>query len=322
MLKNNLSKLVNSLSPTERKFVTSSLLARKTDNPFYLKYFRSLAKGENIIERNTKISRTNLSVIKSRLTDIIMESLSQLHSKLLSKELRITINEIEILLEKQLYDLPYKKCNSALKKAKVGDNYFIIGELKLIKIQTGLLLKKIHSSNFQDNANALSSIINTLAFSVKAQVSRISLNLNQTLLTEINDSNLIFWISNYQNQKNKGNYILAYNFLSNISVFYHINNDHQNRLEIVNGFIDSFKDDLKLKRKFNTQYLYALNTKLIVSIAINNRASILFCINEFEIFRIVPDNISTNLIGAYLNFNDSLSRYYLKEKKMSILSKP
>lgn len=312
---NHLITLVGTLCPAEKKAVTSSLQLRKGDKDLYLKYFKIISKKQQCdvkyLQKKLNISANNLSVLKTRLTDAILEVLIHYNSKNSSiKELRNTINEIEILVDKQLYQLAYKKCESTIKKGELSGNAFITAELQQLKIQTGLYAKKLGIKQFESASKELNEAINDLADNTNAQLGRISLNFDLSLSKQINEGNLSRWMYNYRRQKAKKNWIFAFNFLSNISVYHHLKKEDQERLDVVTDYITSFGDNQELKLKYATQYICCLNTALIVGQSCSNHQIVEMCLRELNLPEIPKTTIKLSSTIIFVQL--TLASYYIE----------
>lgn len=318
---NHLQTLIGTLTSAEKKVVTTALNLRKGDKKLYLKYFKLLANNEvcdsEFIQSKLKISATNLSVLKTRCTDVILEVLTKFNQKKgVVKELRDTISEIELLIDKGQFQLAYRRCDSAIKRSESTVNPFISAELQQLKIQTGLYSKKLGVQKFESASTVFNEAITDLTNNTLAQLGRISLSFNLSLAKTISSENLDSWLNNYNDQKIKRNWVFAFNLLSNISVYYYIQKEPEKRLEIVVDYLFEFGDDLELKLVYATQYICCLNTILKVATECKRDDLIALCIEELK--ELDVQNINSNcvkLTSTIIDVNIALATTYILKRK-------
>lgn len=117
--KGNIYDLIKSLSKSEKRYFKTSF-SQKSINKNYIKLFDVIDKqteyDENEIRKIFKNEKfvKQLHVTKIYLTDLILKSLRNYHSnKSVSSNLINLLNDIEILYEKELYDLAFYRIKKA-----------------------------------------------------------------------------------------------------------------------------------------------------------------------------------------------------------------
>ena len=111
--KGNIFSLIKSLSKSEKGYLKTSL-GEKAINKNYMMLFDVINKqseyDENEIRKIFKNEKfvKQLHVTKIYLTELILKSLRSYHSnKSVSSKLINLLNDIELLFEKELYDLAF-----------------------------------------------------------------------------------------------------------------------------------------------------------------------------------------------------------------------
>ena len=121
--KGNIFHLITSLSKSEKRYFKTSI-SEKSVNKNYVKLFNIIDKqteyDENEIRKVFKDEKfvKQLHVTKIYLTELILKNLRSYHSdKSINSKLINILNDIEILFDKELYDLAYYRIKKAEKLA-------------------------------------------------------------------------------------------------------------------------------------------------------------------------------------------------------------
>ena len=147
--KDNLQKLIKSLSKIEKKFFKESLKKEK-QNKLYLQLFNLIDKKSNPTQQEFKqlfdTKANQLAVIKIYLTKLILKSLKNFHQNN-STQIIIYNNflEIQLLLQKELFDLAEFKINKILKLAHHSEQ--LIPLLQILDLQKQFFLQKFGQTN-------------------------------------------------------------------------------------------------------------------------------------------------------------------------------
>lgn len=148
--KGNIFLLIKSLSKSEKRYFKTGL-GQKAVNKNYLKLFNVIDKqteyNENEIKEVFKEEKfvKQLHVTKIYLTELILKSLRNYHSnKSINSKLINLLNDIEILFEKELYDLVYYRIKKAEELALEYERLPYMLEIlnwkrKLYKIKSGFV---------------------------------------------------------------------------------------------------------------------------------------------------------------------------------------
>ena len=148
--KGNIFHLITSLSKSEKRYFKTSL-SEKAVNKNYVKLFNIIDKqteyDENEIRKVFKDEKfvKQLHVTKIYLTELILKNLRSYHSdKSINSKLINILNDIEILFDKELYDLAYYRIKKAEKLALDYERLPYLLEIlswkrKLYKAKTGFV---------------------------------------------------------------------------------------------------------------------------------------------------------------------------------------
>ncbi|MFK8101794.1 MAG: hypothetical protein AB8G15_04700 [Saprospiraceae bacterium] len=114
----NIFKLIHSMSAAEKRYFKRHYASEKSLNTELFDFINNLkAYDEDAVKQHfvkSKVAK-NLKVYKVQLTDLILKSLTSYHNKKsIRSKIRMGLEEMEILMDKQLYGLAQKK----LKKTK------------------------------------------------------------------------------------------------------------------------------------------------------------------------------------------------------------
>ena len=148
--KGNIFLLIKSLSKSEKRYFKTGL-GEKAINKNYLKLFNIIDKqtvyNENEIKKVFKEEKfvKQLHVTKIYLTELILKSLRNYHSnKSINSKIINLLNDLEILFEKELYDLVYYRIKKAEEVALEYERLPYLLEVlnwkrKLYKTKTGCI---------------------------------------------------------------------------------------------------------------------------------------------------------------------------------------
>jgi hypothetical protein len=160
----NLHTLIHSLTPTEKRFFKRFAKGRKQDQNDYLHMFDELngmpEYNRELLQK--KISaynfQTHLEVKKHYLFQLILDSQRQFRDTKLW--LHNSLVEIDILIEKGLYALAYKRIQNHIKQARINEDF-------LFEIQ--LLQKKVLLARYQPQIDTNSVLHEQQLCYVKSQ---------------------------------------------------------------------------------------------------------------------------------------------------------
>lgn len=144
----NLHTLIQSLSPTEKRFFKRFLKGRKQEQNDYLRLFDELNSmheyNREVLLKKISIYnfQAHLEVKKHYLFQLILDSLRQFRDAKLW--LHNALAEIDILIEKGLYTYAHKRIRGLIKQAQVNEDF-------LFEIQ--LLQKEILLARYQPQIN-------------------------------------------------------------------------------------------------------------------------------------------------------------------------
>jgi hypothetical protein len=148
----NLHEFIHSLTPTEKRFFKRYLASRKEESNDYLHLFDILNEmkiydKEHLKNRTSQFNfHKNIEVKKHYLLEVLLETMRQYRAK--KNELFNSLLEIDILIEKGLYNFAHKRLKAS-KKVTVACDQFLMTyqllekELVLSRYITSIDMQKV-----------------------------------------------------------------------------------------------------------------------------------------------------------------------------------
>jgi hypothetical protein len=129
----NLHEFIHTLTPTEKRFFKRYLASRKEESNDYLHLFdvfneMKIYDKEHLKNRTSQFNfHKNIQVKKHYLFEVLLESMRQYRAK--KNELFNSLLEIDILIEKGLYNFAHKRLNASKKVTVACDQFLMTYQL-------------------------------------------------------------------------------------------------------------------------------------------------------------------------------------------------
>ena len=131
--KDNLHEFIHTLTPTEKRFFKRYLASRKEESNDYLHLFdvfneMKIYDKEHLKNRTSKFNfHKNIEVKKHYLLEVLLESMRQYRDK--KNELFNSLLEIDILIEKGLYNFAHKRLKASKKVRGVSPAAILVSSI-------------------------------------------------------------------------------------------------------------------------------------------------------------------------------------------------